>query len=257
MRRTMVIIILVVIAFAIGWYFSGANKKGWDKPVPVGTPTAAPEGEGWVDLLGADHRDAWGNISDDDEIFAIEDDMIHVLGRSLKLKYVGYTTEYLDNFELHVEVKVAPGANSGIFLRSQPNDPVYRGFEVQVLDDNGTLPNINGSGAVYDVVTPMFNMALPAGEWNSYDIRLYNDDVEVTMNGWLVIKTDLSKMTTPLGKFDVAYKDIPLSGMLMFQDHGGEAWYRNIRLKKLDPPPADLVATKIKPEPIEADANGE
>jgi len=256
MKRTIFIVLLTVIAFAFGWRFSGSTGD-WDKPVPVGAPTDAPEGAEWIDLLSEEHRDAWGNISDDDEIFVVENDMLHVLGRSLKLKYVGYTAEYLDNFELHLELKVAPGANSGIFLRSQPNDPVYRGFEVQVIDDNGTLPNINGSGSIYNVVTPMFNMALPAGEWNSYDIRLYNDEIEVTVNGWLVVKTDFSKMTTPLGKFDVAYKDIPLSGMLMFQDHGGEAWYRNIRLKKLDPPPADLVETKIKPEPIEAETDTE
>jgi hypothetical protein len=132
-----------------------------------------------------------------------------------------------------MEFKLAKGANSGIFLRAQPNDPVYRGFEVQVLDDFGDSPNKNGSGSIYDVVTPMFNLARPAGEWNSYDITVRGTNVVVIMNGWKVIDTDLALMTEPLGKFPVAYADLPREGLLMLQDHGGEVWYRNILLKRL------------------------
>jgi hypothetical protein len=34
-------------------------------------------------------------------------------------------------------------------------------------------------------------------------------------------------------KFDVAYKDLPRSGYIGLQDHGGKVWYRNIRIKEL------------------------
>ena len=205
-----------------------------DGPVPQGEPTAPPAGEGWVDLLDASRRASWRNITDDKAIFEFEGETLHIFGRSLHpLRYVAYEAERLGNFALHLEFKVAPGANSGVFLRAQPNDPVYRGFEIQVLDDHGSPPDKNGSGAIYDVVTPMFNMARPAGEWNSYDIVVDGDTVEVVANGWLVVRADLSQMTMPIGKYKAPFADLPKEGLIMFQDHGGEVWYRNVLLKKL------------------------
>ena len=201
-------------------------------PVPKGMPTTVPTGDGWVDLLDNDHAAAWKNIADDNEIFEIVDDQLHIFGRSLlSLRYVGYTAQHFGDFDLHIEVKLDDGANSGIFLRSKPNDPVYRGFEVQVLDDHGKPPTKNGSGAIYDVVTPMFNMARPAGEWNSYEISVHGTAVSVVMNGWKVIDTDLALMIEPYGKFKIAYARLPREGVLALQDHGGEVWYRNVRIR--------------------------
>jgi hypothetical protein len=204
-------------------------------PVPLGTLEPVPEGSEWLDLLDAKHRDAWRNINDEDRIFEITpDNELHLFGTRLRgLRYVGYTGRDFENFELYFQARLAPRTNSGVFVRAQGTDKVYRGFEIQVIDDHGDPPNKHGTGAIYDVVTPMFNMAFPAGEWNSYRIRLDGDDVRIWINGWLVIHTDLSKMDTPLGKFEVAYRDIPNSGMITFQDHGGAVWYRNIRLRVL------------------------
>ncbi len=231
-KRAKMLICLLAISGTLApgiWYF--AIKE---YPVPVGQPTAAPQGPEWEDLLSGDSVRAWRNITDESEIFEIQGDALHIPGNSVyPLRYVAWGDERLGDFELHLEYKVASDANSGVFLRAQPNDPVYRGFEVQVLDDHGDPPNKNGSGAIYDVVTPMFNLARPAGEWNSYDIVVRGTSIVVTMNGWKVIDTDLALMTTPLGKFSVAYADLPREGLLMLQDHGGEVWYRNIRLKRL------------------------
>jgi hypothetical protein len=80
----------------------------------------------------------------------------------------------------------------------------------------------------------MFNLSRPAGDWNSYDISVRGHDVTIRMNGWLIIQTDFELMTTPLGKFKVAYKDMPPLGHIAFQDHGGEAWYRNVRVRPID-----------------------
>jgi hypothetical protein len=202
--------------------------------VPEGAPTPPPVGEGWVNLLEGEHAARWENVTDDAEIFEITGEgVLHIFGRSLRpLRYIGYTGEDFGDFELHVEFRLAPRANSGVFLRSSPTDPVNRGFEVQVLEDHGDPPTKHGAGSIYDVVTPMFNMSRPAGEWNSFDIQVVGQEVIVFMNGWRVVHTDFSKMTTPLGKFDEAYAEMPLSGMLMLQDHGGEAWFRNLYIRK-------------------------
>lgn len=202
------------------------------KPIPVGQLTAVPTGEGWINLLDDAHKGNWKNTIDELEIFDITDGVLHIHGGTPKpLRYAGYVGEKFGDFDLHVEFKVAPGANSGIFIRMQPGDPDRRGFEVQVQDDFGKPIDKNICGAIYDVVTPMFNMCFPAGEWNSYDISMKGSIVEIVMNGWLVIKTDLGQMTTPLGKYKVPFAEEPRDGLLTIQDHHTEAWYRNLYIK--------------------------
>lgn len=221
--------VLAVLGGVAAWRFLAPAR-----PVPQGEPTAPPAGGDWVNLMDAAHREGWKNITDGKDIFELQGDTLHIFGRTVyPLRYVGYEPERFGNFALHVEFKVARGANSGVFLRAQPNDPVYRGFEVQVLDDRGTPPNKNGSGSIYDVVTPMFNMARPAGEWNSYDVTVNGSEVIVVMNGWMVVHTDLAKMTMPIGKYKAPFAELPRDGLLLFQDHGGEVWYRNVYLKEL------------------------
>lgn len=247
MKRILPILIALVVGAGITeivWVY-WTNHTG---PMPYGEPTAPPEGEGWVDLLAVDQREHWTNITDDKDIFAFDDDMLHIFGHTVApLRYVGYTAKNFTDFELHLEYKVAPGANSGVFLRIHPDDPVSRGWEIQVLDDFGKPPTRNRSGAIYDVATPMYNMSRPAGEWNSYDIAVRGQEVLVQMNGWLVLHTTLRKMTMPIGKFETPFAALPQTGMLAFQDHGGEVWYRNVRIREL-PRPAGEAATEEKSE---------
>ena len=240
LKNVMLYFIVVLVIFGIGVYvgmnfFNFLDKYVLKKPVPVGELTPAPEGEGWIDLLSSENRVHWKNPTDDTDIFEITDDgVLHIYGKSLyPLRYVAYTGESFSDFQLHIEFRLTRGANSGVFLRSQLNDPVYRGFEIQVLEDYGQPPNKNSCGAIYDITTPMYNMSFPPGQWNSYDITLKGSEVMVYMNGWLIIHTFLDKMTTPLGKFSIPYSQLPKEGYLMLQDHGGEVWYRNIRIKKL------------------------
>ncbi len=224
---TVTLIVLVVVSLVVAIHCQSTG------PMPHGTPTARPVGPGWTDLLDEEHAAGWKNITDDSNIFGISDGVLHIYGRSLyPLRYVGYTLESFADFNLHLEFKIKQRGNSGVFLRAQPNDPVARGFEVQVLGDYGKLPTQNSCGAIYDVVTPMFNMSRPAGEWNSFDISVQGKHVVVIMNGWKIIDTDFSLMTTPIGKFKIAFTDLPLVGTLALQDHGGEVWYRNILIRK-------------------------
>jgi hypothetical protein len=214
----------------LGAYF--AAKKVEAYRLPTGAPTARPSGEGWVDLFDAQHAAQWKNVDDDTKIFELKDGEFHVFPIG-PMRHIAYMGEEFGDFELHLEFKLAKGANSGVFVRSAAKNPVYQGFEVQVLDDAGSLPNKNGSGAIYDVVTPMFNMARPAGEWNSYDITCRGTSMVVVVNGWKVLDVDLSKLTMPVGKFDTPLATLPPKGHILIQNHGGEAWYKNVVVRKL------------------------
>ncbi|MBI2434588.1 MAG: DUF1080 domain-containing protein [Candidatus Hydrogenedentes bacterium] len=223
----------VFVSFIVLLWAGFVMLTRWtEHPVPVGAPTPPPSGPEWINLLDAAHAGGWKNITDDKNIFEVRDGVLHIFGSTLyPLRYVGYTSEPFSNFDLHVEFKLVHAANSGVFLRVLEGDPVKRGFEVQVLDDFGQPPNKNGSGAIYDVVSPMFNMARPAGEWNSYDIRVANAVVTVTMNGWKIIEANFDQMTSPIGKFTIPYASLPFDGIIALQDHGGEVWYRNVYVR--------------------------
>jgi hypothetical protein len=144
---------------------------GLSGPQPVGEPTAAPSGEGWINLFEGDHAAKWKNVTDEREgVFNIANGEFHIAGAD-PTRYIAYTGEEFADFELHIEFKLASGTNSGVFFRSSAEDPVYAGMEIQVFDDFGTYPTVHSSGALYDIATAMLNMSRPAGEWNSYDIR--------------------------------------------------------------------------------------
>jgi hypothetical protein len=225
-------------------------------PTPTGRPTPRPTGDDWIDLLAPERHTGWKNISGDEKIFEIQDGVLHIFGGlHLGLRNVAYTAQPFDDFDLHIEFKVKPTplprwlarslmrglqTNSGVFLRVQPEDVINRGFEIQVLDDYGMPPHKQGSGAIYDVVSPMFNMARPGGEWNSYDVQARGTHIRVWMNGWLVVDTDFAQMTEPIGKFKYPYAQLPRSGFIALQDHGGEIWYRNILVRPVSAaaPPA-------------------
>ena len=200
--------------------------------MPAGSPEPAPSGGEWVSLLEGDHAAHWANVSDNRDIFTIEDGVLHIPGQT-NTRYVAYTHQVFEDFELHVEFRLEKSTNSGVFIRSSLEDPVYAGMEIQVIDDHGSLPSNQGSGALYDVATPMFNLSLPAGEWNSMRIRCERSTITVHMNGWKVLEVDLDLLTMPVGKFDTPLAELPRTGYLLLQDHGGEIWYRNILLKTL------------------------
>ena len=69
-------------------------------------------------------------------------------------------------------------------------------------------------------------MVKPAGEWNRYTITLQGSLLKVVLNGEQIIDLDLSK---------TGLKDRPARGHIGFQDEAKRIWYRNVRIKDLDP----------------------
>jgi len=83
------------------------------------------------------------------------------------------------NFVVDAEYRIEPHTNSGIVLRGR--------YEVQILDDFGQPPDTHGNGALYSRILPTMNASKPAGEWQSYDIRLVGRDVTVVLNDHKII----------------------------------------------------------------------
>jgi hypothetical protein len=151
-----------------------------------------------------------------------------------------------ENFELKLDYKLSPRCNSGVFFRThsltpQPGRDVgYNGIEVAI--DDTTTAGFHDSGAIYDLVKPVKNVQKPAGEWNTLVLKCDGPRVTVAINGELVTSTNFDEWTQagfrPDGtqhKFpESAYKDHPRTGYIGLQDHGGDCWYRNIKLRVLE-----------------------
>jgi len=171
----------------------------------------------------------------------------HVQDGSLNPHPCNYMLIYKDpvgDFELALDFKISPRCNSGVFIRTFPLTPRpgkdigFNGIEIAI--DDTTTAGFHDTGAIYDLVKPATNAMKPAGDWNHLHVTCDKNLIQVNLNGKRVSQMDLDQWTTANKrpddtdhKFDVAYKDHPRQGYFGLQDHGGDVWYKNIKLKKL------------------------
>src|SRR5437667_11307172 len=106
------------------------------------------------------------------------------------------TKEKFENFELELEWKVSPGANSGIMYRVSEDSsaPFETGPEMQVLDDDkhadGQDPKTS-AGSLYALIAPKNKKLKPVGEWNQVRIVAQGNQVEYWLHGVKVVAFEL------------------------------------------------------------------
>lgn len=153
-----------------------------------------------------------------------------------------WTKARFGDFLLQLDFKLAPGTNSGVFLRTgEIAQWLHTAIEVQILDSHGKqAPSKHDCGAIYDCLEPARNAVRPAGEWNRLRVVAAGPRILVALNGERIIDMDLERWTeagkNPDGsknKFRTAYKEMPREGHLGFQDHGNPVWFRNLRIREL------------------------
>ncbi|HLU40118.1 MAG TPA: DUF1080 domain-containing protein, partial [Planctomycetota bacterium] len=205
-----------------------------------------PVGEGWQDLLaGGDALPAFAPRAEDSG-FAVRDGVLALLvdGTADELR----TVEDFADFELRLDFKLAPLANSGIFLRADRarTDSAFSGCEVQILDDHGweaatrtVLKPWQKTGSLYGAVAPRVQGTLaPNGVWNTLEIRYQGTRLRTRLNGFTLYDVDTAELRPELGPpFSARAK----RGFLGIQRHapGGAvegaafAWIRNAFVRRL------------------------
>ncbi|MBK1884179.1 DUF1080 domain-containing protein [Luteolibacter pohnpeiensis] len=157
------------------------------------------------------------------------------------------TEDPYSDFELSVDFKITPGANSGIKFFVDPDMNQGKGSaigpEFQILDDvrhpDAKLGH-NGDrtiGSLYDLIpAPASKKVNPVGEWNN--ARILSDGKHLTywLNGEKTIEIDRgSKEWRDLvaaSKYKVwdHFGELP-EGHILLQDHGNTVHFRNIKIR--------------------------
>lgn len=161
--------------------------------------------------------------------------------------YIVTKEEYAD-FELQLDWKFSEAGNSGVFFHVS-EDSVYKnvyetGPECQILDDDRHPDAVKGTagthkaGANYDLQAPLVAAVKPAGEWNTFVLKVKAGHVQHWLNGK---KEQDYQLSSPEWKLLVARSKFAVmpgygkfaSGHISLQDHGNRVWFRNIRIRRL------------------------
>ncbi len=139
-----------------------------------------------------------------------------------------YSVKKYKDFILELDYKCADEyTNSGVFLRvpdlPTTDDYIYHSFEIQIDDDE---KGIHKTAAVYDAEAPRADAFKKPGEWNHFKITFKGKNIEVELNGTIVLDWDAE----PRGKvIDFADK-----GYIGVQNYYSQSpvFFRNIFLKE-------------------------
>lgn len=139
------------------------------------------------------------------------------------------TTEDYGDFELLLEYKTVPKADSGIYLRGVPQVQIWdstneREFKNGANKGSGGLWN-NSPGAPGK--DPLVLADRPFGQWNSFRIIMVGARVSVWLNGRLVVDHAI------LENYYDRKTPVPMRGPIQLQTHGGEIRWRNVFLREI------------------------
>lgn len=153
------------------------------------------------------------------------------------------TKDQYQNFDFSVDYKISPKGNSGI-LYLVTEDSAYSylsGPEYQIIDDKNfpeKLEDWQLTGANYAMNPAPAAEPNPPGEWNHARIVKNGNHVEHWLNGKKVVEYDLHSDEWNKNKMAEKWKDVASygasdKGYITFQNHGSEAWFKNIKIKEL------------------------
>ena len=133
------------------------------------------------------------------------------------------------DFELLVEYKTVPKADSGIYLRGVPQVQIWdyteeAKFNLGADKGSGGLWNNRAGAPGKD---PLVRADKPFGEWNQLRILMVGARVSVWLNGAQVVDHAIME-----NYYDRA-TPVPPRGPIQLQTHGGEIRWRNIFIREI------------------------
>jgi len=237
------------------------------KPAAAAAPntlTAQEKADGWKLLWDGKTGNGWRSPKSDkfpNHGWTIRDGVLTVHENGGEESAGGgdiITRQRYNNFELTVDFKITPGANSGIKIFVQPDlSPVDKktgkktaigsaiGMEFQILDDARHPDAKLGRdgdrkiGSLYDLIpAPVDKVVNPVGEWNHARILSQGQHVEFWLNGQKTVEFERGSEAFRKAVAESKFKNIPdfgewADGHILLQEHGNQVSFRNVKIREL------------------------
>jgi hypothetical protein len=237
------VIVLLVTSLLIVAACGNATRSSGPAAPAASTPEESPMPDGWIVLFDGASTDALRGYGQNGfpSSWAVQDGELRTVpGSGVDL----ITRETFADFELEFDWRVSPAGNSGVMYRVIESDqPSWAsGPEYQVLDDDGHPDGGDPktvAAALYGLIAPSGKNRLePVGTYNTGRIVVERGHVEHWLNGSLVVEYDWGgaevRALIEASKFatEPAFMSADAGGIVL-QHHGEEAWFRNVRIRRL------------------------
>jgi hypothetical protein len=147
-----------------------------------GTPRANSQaGDGWIQLFDGKTMDGW-TPTNDEVNWRVEDGALVADKRKGKAgNHLVSKNAYKDHM-IYAEFWASDDANSGIFVRCDPKQPIGAKvcYEVNIYDQRPDPTYGTGSIVYFAEVNPM---PKAGGKWNTFEITAKGRNISVSMNG--------------------------------------------------------------------------
>jgi hypothetical protein len=213
----------------------------------------AADDNGWQSLFDGKSSAGWVEVTGKPfppNSWTVEDGCLKTLVRPGGAQDIR-TVESFRSFDLQFDWKVLANGNSGVKYLIQHIDEWTnqlgrqaraRGLEYQLADNAGpdAVEPIRSAASLYSAIAPSPKSQPAVGSFNHSRIIVKGDHVEHWLNGVRVVSFDLSepeaqKVFAGLRKKDEdASTPIQRATPISLQNHGTEAWFKNLKIRKLD-----------------------
>jgi hypothetical protein len=193
----------------------------------VSAQTSEPK---WQSLFDGKSLDGW-RASDAPGSFSVKDGAIVVKGPRSHLFYVGPVNgANFKNFELSLQVKTFPKANSGVYFHTEWQEVGWpaKGYEVQVNNSHTDTSRTGGLWGVQDYR----EVLVPDGKWFELLITVNGQRVVTKIDGKVI--ADYTETPNPERKKGLEQRLLK-SGTFALQGHDpeSEVHFRDIRVRML------------------------
>lgn len=203
--------------------------------------------QGWKLLFDGNTKNGWRYYQNKaSKSWEVNNGTLHSKGSASNYGSINadlMTKDQYDNFELSIDYKISPKGNSGIlYLVTEALESSYlSGPEYQIIDDINfpeKLEDWQKTGANYAMNPAPAAEPKPVGEWNTARIIVNKGHVEHWLNGKKIVEYEIGSEEWKTNKMNGKWKDAAAYGMakkgyIALQDHGSEAWFKNIKIRKL------------------------
>lgn len=224
---------------------SSNNKVAAASDASTNQLSSQEKSSGWALLFDGKDLNGWrGYQNKSTNAWDVENGTLHCNGHKKDAAHTDLITDkQYKNFVLSLQWKISPASNSGIMFHVTEEYPhtYLSGPEYQVVDDKGwpgELEPWQHTGCNYAMQVPDTIPTNLVGEWNTSKIVVNGSHVEHWLNGMKLLEYELWSPEWEKQKAAHKWKDASGYGMsktghIALQYHGGDVWFRNIKLKTL------------------------